>query len=79
MPERESDNLPFSLSQATVDTAFHWVARVRFSESDGATAYTGTHAFPIDRQASFAQSTHPMKGRTTYPISVFFIGASIPH
>src|SRR5436305_1604366 len=59
MSERENGNPPLSQPQPNMDTVYSWVARVRFSGKNAATAYTGTHVFPIGQQASFTQTAHP--------------------
>ena len=59
MLERENENPPLPPSQTLMDTKYSWVARVRFSGKNEATAYTGTNTFPIGKQASFTQTVHP--------------------
>jgi uncharacterized OsmC-like protein len=59
MLERENENLPLPPSRTLVDTTYSWVAHVRFSRKNEATAYTGTNTFSIGKQASFTQTAHP--------------------
>ncbi|HXX76996.1 MAG TPA: OsmC family protein [Ktedonobacteraceae bacterium] len=59
MLERENEDLPLPPSQSLTDTEYSWVARVRFSGKNEATAYTGNHTFSIGKQASFTQTAHP--------------------
>ena len=59
MSERENGNSPRPQSQTHMDTTYSWVARVHFSGKNEVTAYTGTHAFPIGKQASFTHTIHP--------------------
>lgn len=59
MSERENGGPPRPQPQPHMATAYSWVARVRFSGKNEATAYTGTHIFPIGKPASFTQTAHP--------------------
>jgi hypothetical protein len=59
MSERENRGPPRPQPHPHTDTAYSWVARVRFSGKNEVAAYTGTHIFPIGQQASFTQTVHP--------------------